>query len=216
MPPGNKLPVEVIERTRDLAENKGLSARQIAEMMGVARGTVLRRCWDYGITLKGSKRVGGQKGGKATAAKERARAKARAKPKPRHKQKGFVDPNTLTDEEREARAEAAREAEAKRQKSVEKKLKAAAAGALYLPLVTAMAVVPEEGNVRRRRYQPKRYEVTALRDHQCHFAVTDKAPHAFCGKPAAPDSSYCQAHHDICYQDGPLAPLKAPDGRKVS
>lgn len=32
-------------------------------------------------------------------------------------------------------------------------------------------------------------------DHLCRFALTNAAPHQFCGEPALDGKAYCKAHH---------------------
>ncbi len=212
MPPGIKLTAEVIEQTRKLAEVDGLSAREIAERMGVARGTILGRCHTYGIKLKGSKAAAG----KATARKVRAK---KAKPKAKATVKGFRYTDTLNPDQLEAKRAAARAANA-RTAETEKKLAAAAVGAVNLPLVTVKRKPCNHYRSRAKLpYKPRHYEVTGLKTTlpgfpgQCRFPMTEDAPFTFCGKAAA-ESRYCQAHHDICYQAGSAKPVRCRHERE--
>jgi len=56
-------------------------------------------------------------------------------------------------------------------------------------------------------------QMADLSRKQCHFPYGDK-DFTFCGEPVKDGSSYCQVHHDFCYEKTPPIDLRVPrEGR---
>ena len=42
------------------------------------------------------------------------------------------------------------------------------------------------------------FNITELRDEECHYPLTDASPHFFCGDPVQ-QGAYCDKHARLCY-----------------